>query len=248
LSDLNTKDLLCVAKQVATKAGNLLKERHTTLLKVVLNEKHDLKLEIESTVENLIRSELAEKSSLPVLGEEFGTQDLNLLSKTFWVIDPLDGTVNYYKNNPVCCVSIGIWNKMGPLIGVVFNFHTNEMFCGDTSSMHASFNRKQLKIFPITNTDQAVYSTGFPLAMDLDSRAKDRFFQKVQKYKKVRMIGSAALSLAYVASGKFDIYEEESIRLWDVAAGLAIVTAAGGSIEYKFTDLKNFVLNVKATA
>jgi myo-inositol-1(or 4)-monophosphatase len=84
--------------------------------------------------------------------------------------------------------------------------------------------------------------------MDLDSSAQDRFFQKVKKYKKVRMIGSAALSLAYVASGKFDIYEEESIRLWDVAAGLAIVRAAGGSIEHKFTDFESFVLNVRATA
>lgn len=245
---MKTEELLGLAKHVASKAGDLLKKRYATLLLVDSNEKHDLKLRVDSTVEKLIRNELAKNSSLPVLGEEFGTEGTDLLAKSFWVIDPLDGTVNYFKGNPSCCVSIGIWNEMNPLIGVVFNFHTNEMFSGDTRSMYASFDGKQLKTSPIIDTDQAVYSTGFPLAMDLDSKAKDRFFEKVKKYKKVRMIGSAALSLAYVASGKFDIYEEESIRLWDVAAGLAIVRAAGGSIEHKFTDFENFVLNVKATA
>ena len=89
-------------------------KRCTNLLQVDSSEKHDLKLKVDSTDEKLIRNKLAKYSSLPVLLEEFGTKQTNLLSKSFWVIVSMDGTVNYFKGNPSCCVSIGIWNEMNP--------------------------------------------------------------------------------------------------------------------------------------
>ena len=84
--------------------------------------------------------------------------------------------------------------------------------------------------------------------MDLGSESLEAFMGRVRVYKKIRMLGSAALSLAYVAMGRFDIYEEESIRLWDVGAGLALVQAAGGAVQFEFTNRDEFVLNVKAGA
>lgn len=239
---------LKIARDAASDAGKLLMARHPELLVLDSDAGHDLKLKADKSAEDLIRNSLAAHTSFPILGEEMGTCGYPSESGLQWIVDPLDGTANYYKGNPSCCVSIGLWEGTKPKIGVVYNFLTNEMYEGDVENNFATLNFKKIETSKLHHREQAIYSSGFPLAMSLDQSSQSRFFAKVRNYKKIRMIGSAALSLAYVGSGIFDIYEEESIRWWDVAAGLAVVQAAGGFIQYEFTDKENFVLNVIAAS
>jgi myo-inositol-1(or 4)-monophosphatase len=98
-------------------------------------------------------------------------------------------------------------------------------------------NNIPMKVSEVAEKNQAVLFTGFPSYSDFSKNGLENFVKKIQDFKKIRHIGSASLSLAYVASGKADAYYENGIMLWDVAAGLALVEAAGGKIE--FTYLKN---------
>jgi myo-inositol-1(or 4)-monophosphatase len=240
---------LTLAKDTALDAGQLLKKRYRSLLEVESNKGHDIKLKADKDAEELIRHQLTSLSSFPVLGEEMGFNGTySDFSSMYWIVDPLDGTANYMKGSTSCCVSIGLWDIQKPKIGVIYNFLTNEMYEGDVENNFATLNQDKIETSRSTDLEQAVYSTGFPLGMRIDKKSQSRFFTKVKNYKKIRMIGSAALSLAHVASGIFDIYEEESIRWWDVAAGLAIVQAAGGVIKYEFTDKENSILNVIAAS
>ena len=242
-------EFLSLAKDTAVNAGKLLKTRYRSLLVVESDKGHDIKLKADKSAEELIRHQLTIQSSFPVLGEEMGFHGtFTDFSGIYWIVDPLDGTANYMKGSISCCVSIALWKGQQPKLGVIYNFFTNEIYVGDVENNFATLNQDKIETSKLIDREQAVYSTGFPLAMRLDKHSQSRFFTKVQNYKKIRMIGSAALSLAHVASGTFDIYEEESIRWWDVAGGLAIVKAAGGYIKYEFTDKKNFVLNVIAAS
>jgi myo-inositol-1(or 4)-monophosphatase len=241
-------DLLGLAKDAALSAGELLKKRCEKLLEVESNAGQDLKLKADIKAEELIRHRLKHGSPFPILGEEIGNNSYYSEAGIHWIVDPLDGTANYKKGNTSCCISIGLWDGTAPKIGVIYNFLTNEIYEGDVVNNSATLNQSKIKTSQLLHREQAVYASGFPLGMSFDAEAQSRFFAKVKNYKKIRMIGSAALSLAHVASGIFDIYEEESIRLWDVAAGLAIVQAAGGIIKYEITDKENSVLNVIAAS
>lgn len=242
-------NFLTLAKDTAMNAGQLLKTRYKSLLTVESDKGHDIKLKADKRAEELIHHQLKSQSSFPVLGEEMGFNGtLRDFSGMLWIIDPLDGTANYLKGSTSCCVSIALWEVQKPKIGVIYNFLTNEIYEGDVENNFATLNQEKIETSKSIDREQAIYSTGFPLAMRLDQKSQSRFFAKVKNYKKIRMIGSAALSLAHVASGIFDIYEEESIRWWDVAAGLAIVQAAGGFTKYEFTDKENSVLNVIAAS
>ena len=102
-------------------------------------------------------------------------------------------------------------------------------------------NNKQCISSSITNPEKGVLCTGFPSWRNFNDESLSLFLKKINKWKKIRTIGSAALSLVWVARGWADAYIEEDIRIWDVAAGLAIVKAAGGEIYLKENDRPNFV-------
>ena len=240
--------LLELAKNCALEAGKLLNTRHHNLLEVNSDSGHDLKLRADKEAEKLIRRIIASHSAFPILGEEMGNGSSNLMSGTHWIIDPLDGTANYSRGNPCSCVSVALWKDLQPTIGVIYNFSTDEMLTGSTEAKCAYLNGKKLETSGVKERSKAIYATGFPISMNLDQDSQSRFFDKVKTFKKIRMIGSAALSLAFVATGAFDVYEEESIYLWDVAAGLALVKAAGGSIDFQFTEFDKFILNARASA
>jgi myo-inositol-1(or 4)-monophosphatase len=245
---VTTDPLLELAKNCTLEAGKLLKTRNNNLLQVNSESSHDIKLRADEEAEILIRKIIASQSSYPILGEEMGGESSSLQSGAHWIIDPLDGTANYSRGNPCSCVSVALWEDLKPRIGVIYNFSTEEMLSGSTLTKCAYLNEKKIKTSGIKERSKAIYSTGFPISMNLNKDSQSRFFDKVKAFKKIRMIGSAALSLGYVASGIFDIYEEESIYFWDVAAGLALVKAAGGSIDFHFTEFEKFILNVRASA
>jgi myo-inositol-1(or 4)-monophosphatase len=191
------------------------------------SSERDIKLEADVVAETLIKEIIQDESNIPILAEESGKSSENL-GDIFWVIDPLDGTANYSRNIPICCVSIALIKNLIPVIGVIYDFNNNDMYIG-SSEQEAMLNDKKISVSQISKKHDGILVTGLPNATDYSDQAMINMVKDFQGWRKVRMIGSAAMASAYVASGKADVYKELGTYLWDVAAGAAIVNAAGGT-------------------
>jgi myo-inositol-1(or 4)-monophosphatase len=224
--------LLSLATATARAAGAALATRSDRT--VNFESAHDIKLQADVDSETLIRERLA-RSKLPVIGEEIGG-DAQLLDsdELFWAVDPLDGTYNYLRRIPGACVSLGLWRGRKPVLGVVFDFWRDELYAGG-AGLGLVFNGRKQQPQWAPDVARAVLCTGFPSGMDRGGDSVRAFVDQVQRFKKIRMLGSAALALAYVASGRADAYFEDSIKLWDIAAGLALVEGAGGQVKVERT-------------
>jgi len=135
--------------------------------------------------------------------------------------------LNFSRGFAMAAVSIALWDKGEPVLGVVHDIHHNLVYSGEVGE-GAWCDNQSIQVSAVDTLDKAILATGFPSGRSYDTESLLGFVRSVQSYKKVRMLGSAALMLAQVAAGHFDVYEEEDIYLWDVAAGLALVRAAGG--------------------
>lgn len=218
---------LALANSAACEAGRILLERSADLANVRDARGKDLKLAADTRAEEMILRRLQEGSSFPILSEESGAGAGFGTAAEYWVVDPLDGTLNYSRGLPLTCVSIGLWRADQPLLGVVHDFERGEVFAGVVGE-GVSCNGTSVRVSSVSDTSQAVLATGFPSGRDFGDATLLEFCRKVQGFKKVRLLGSAALSLAWLAAGRLDAYAEDDIWLWDVAAGLALVRAAGG--------------------
>ena len=215
-----------IAKKAAIKAGNILLNLKAELNKENISSGRDIKLKADIEAEKLIQEYLLSKSDFPILGEETGASVGNL-GKTFWVVDPLDGTANYSRNIPICCVSIALISNLKPVIGVVYDFNNDDIYEGSIDS-EAKLNNTNIYVNNSSKKSESILLTGLPLLTDYSDTALLDMVKDFQLWKKVRMIGSAAMAAAYVASAKADMYKEQGSFLWDIAAGAAIVNAAGG--------------------
>ena len=234
-----------IAIKAAKLAGKLLKEDKNILNLEIDSNPRDTKLKADIKSEKLILDILNSESSYPVLAEETGKTSDDL-GDIFWVVDPLDGTANYNRNIPICCVSIGLVKNMKPLIGVIFDFNNDDIFVGDNVNNLARLNNKDIKVSDIQKKTDGVLITGLPFNTDYSDEALGKLISDMQAWKKVRMIGSAAMSLNYVSNGFYDAYFERDIMFWDVAAGLAILEGAGGQFK-SFQKEKKYSLDVFAT-
>ena len=225
---LDHPSLLKLAEYVAKKAGRRLANRPERYHRVNAEPVRDIKLQADVETEALIRRHLSE-ASLPILGEEYGG-DTSLIENDnlFWVVDPLDGTYNYLRNIPLNCVSIGLFSGLTPVLGVIYDFNLDELFSAIVDETGLLINGRLCEPQWETRQERAILTTGAPSAADLSRMGSQSFLQQMTSFCKVRMIGSAALALAYVAAGRCDVYHERRIYLWDVAAGMALVKAAGG--------------------
>ena len=234
--DLKKLSDLCII--AARDAGNFLKKNKFLDKEIYKEEGRDIKLEIDRSAEKIIRHHL-EPTKINILGEEFGG-DLN--SKTLWVIDPLDGTSNYFRGLDLCCISIGLMSHGKCLIGVIYNFNTEEIYSAIKGG--GSFlNNNKISVSSIDQRNKASLTTGFPASETLESSVS--FLGDLKSWKKVRMFGSAALSCAYVASGKCDFYAEKGVYLWDFAAGICLVEEAGGIAEYSPIDNQRYEVSFR---
>ena len=222
---MNLIDLLDLAKLSAEAAGKFLIENRITLNEEISNIGRDIKLEADTKTESLIRDILS-KSDIPILGEE-GEHNTKDFGSKYWVVDPLDGTANFSRGIPICCVSIALIDNDKPILGVINDFNHNEIYFGsiETPSMK---NTELLRISDIKNAEKGTLMTGLPANTDYSDISMKKLIERFQKWKKVRMIGSAAMASIYVASGKAEMYFESGTNIWDVAAGIAIAEAAGG--------------------
>jgi myo-inositol-1(or 4)-monophosphatase len=220
---------LKIAKEAAKNAGKILLNNKKVLNKVTFTSDKDIKLKADEKAESIIIATLNEASSFPILAEESGKSEDNL-DETFWVVDPLDGTANYAKSIPLCCVSIALVHKLKPVLGVIYDFNNDDMYEGSIR-LDAKLNEITINVSNTESRKNGVLLTGLPNNTDYSDSALLKMVRDFQEWRKVRMIGSAAIASCYVASAKADVYKEFGTYLWDVAAGAAIVNAAGGKAE-----------------
>ena len=220
-----TSELL-LAKDAAKKAGEYLIQNKSKLNTSLLSNKKDIKLQADITAENLIKNIISSESNIPILAEESGMSSDNV-DRIFWVVDPLDGTANFSRDIPICCVSIALVEELKPIMGVIYDFNNKDLYEGSIYSK-AAVNDQVISVSKISNPEEGILITGLPNATDYSNSALREMIKNFQDWRKVRMIGSAAMASAYIASGRADLYTEKTTYLWDVAAGAAIVNAAGG--------------------
>ena len=241
MNDIDLETELKVAKSAALAAGEILKTKKSDLNVETFSSERDIKLEADVVAETLIKEVIEDESNIPILAEESGKSSENL-GDIFWVIDPLDGTANYSRNIPICCVSIALIKNLIPVIGVIYDFNNNDLYFG-SSEQEAMLNDKKIIVSQTLKHQDGVLVTGLPNATDYSDQAMINMVKDFQGWRKVRMIGSAAMASAYVASGKADVYKELGTYLWDVAAGAAIVNAAGGTAKI-LNQKNNFQVDV----
>jgi len=235
---------LQIAGDAAVTAGKYLASLDKAGVRIDSSEGKDIKISADKESESIIIDFLREKTDITILSEEKGVIKANGENDLQWVVDPLDGTINFIKGIPVNCVSIALCRGEEPLLGAIYDFNRNELFTGITGG-GAWLNGKAITVSDTDTIDKAILFSGFPPNADFSPEAVKRMVEQIRAFLKLRWIGSAALSLAYVAAGRGDAYLETGIRLWDVAAGLAIVAGAGGNYKLNKTDREG-VYNVYA--
>ena len=230
---MNLNELKDIAVDAARQAGVFLNQNKLKKKKVYKEEGRDIKLIIDQDTEKLIRASL-QKTDIPILGEEYGGE---VSKEKYWVIDPIDGTANYFRGLDECCVSIALMENDEALIGVIYNFNNDQMYTA-IKDQGAFLNNTKISVSDIASKDKASITTGFPASETVESSMN--FLEDLKGWKKVRMFGSAALSCAYVASGKCDYYAEKGVYLWDIAAGICLVKEAGGCADFKLIDKERY--------
>ena len=225
------KHYLDAAENAARAAGKLLRENFQRRQLVKVFAAHDIKLEIDVQAQELISKLLLEEFPAHALyGEEGIVGDQS--SDHQWIVDPLDGTVNYFYGIPHFCVSIALRLHKELVVGVIYDPIRGEMWTGQRGEV-SKLNGAPIHVSDRAELAEAVISiclakpgetinTNFPLLQ-----------QMIHRVRKCRVLGSAALDLAYVACGRFDAYIETGISLWDIAAGSLLVENAGGTVDLR---------------
>ena len=163
-----------------------------------------------------------------ILSEETG--EMKTDSEYKWIIDPIDGTVNFANGIPLCCVSIGLEKDGEMIMGAVYAPLLNEMYFAQ-KGFGASLNDKRIHVSEKTALTSSCLVTGFPYSyLDTPNGPLQVFEKLIRKGIPVRRLGSAAIDLCWVAAGRFDGFYEHKLQAWDSAAGFLIVQEAGGTI------------------
>src|SRR3954464_6950785 len=229
---------LDAAENAARAAGKLLSDNFQQRQRVNAYAAHDIKLEIDVQAQELIGKLLLEEFPAHALyGEEGIIGDQS--SDHQWVVDPLDGTVNYFYGIPHFCVSIALRFKREIIIGVIYDPVREEMWSVQKGAK-PTLNGEEFRVSDRADLAEAVISVGLSkTGVTIDS-GLPLLQQMVHRARKCRLMGSAALDMAYVACGRFDAYIEQGISLWDVAAGWILIETAGGTVDVRpRTDMKD---------
>ena len=179
----------------------------------------------EEAIIDVIRAEFPEHF---ILSEEAG--EMSTGSEYKWIIDPIDGTVNFAHGIPICCISIGLEHNGVMMLGAVFNPFMNELFFAERGK-GAFLNNRPLKVSNNNQMESACLVTGFPYRwVEVHMDPISVFERFIRMGLPVRRLGSAAIDLCWVAAGRFDGFWEYNLNPWDIAAGYLIIEEAGGRI------------------
>lgn len=229
------------AKAYAKEAGQLI-VKHMGNLGTIEQKKNasDLVTEVDKMSEELLRSKIEQDYPDHWILSEEDTGQSNAYeqfqhhgSGYGWIIDPIDGTTNFIHGIPHFSISIGIVKEGEPIIGIVYNPVTDELYSA-VKSYGAYLNGRSLRVGKEATLTEAVLATGFQ-AYDWKSgsRVVRQIDQLAGKSRNVRLIGAASLDLCWIALGRITGFWHEGLNPWDVAAGMLILTEAGGSVTDK---------------
>jgi len=181
IQDLS-KDIV-LAKKAAFESGKFLLNKKDQINKRLNSDSKDVKLKADIESENLIKSVISSESKYPILAEESGksTEDLG---EIYWVIDPLDGTANYSRDIPICCVSIGLVKGMKPLLGVIYDFNNNQMYSGDIFTNSANMNDIPINVSQKLDKKESILITGLPYNTDYSNNSLNNMIQDMQQWQK----------------------------------------------------------------
>jgi myo-inositol-1(or 4)-monophosphatase len=190
----------------------------------------DLVTSYDRDSERFLRDRLSTETPFAIVGEEEGGVKAQGERAPTWYVDPIDGTTNFVHGHPFFCVSIGLLIGTRPLLGAVVAPALATEWTGGVG-MHAKRSGDPCVVSQVTGFDDALLATGFPYdRRSSDDNNFDAFVAIKKRVQAVRRCGSAALDLCLVADGTYDGYWERKLKCWDLAAGAAIVHAAGGRV------------------
>ena len=226
---------LNIMEKACKKASKLLIRDFGEIEKLQVSKKGpgDFVTNSDERTEKIIMNELSlARPDYSFLAEESGLS--NKISEYRWIIDPIDGTTNFLHGIPNFAISIGLEKNKEIICGMIFNPITNELFYAEKGK-GAYLNNSRIRVSSRKNIDECVVLTGGPV---LSYKNKEIFFKEYEnvtrKVAATRKLGSSALDLAYLASGRCDGVFERNLNYWDIAAGIIIVKEAGGTV----TDFK----------
>ena len=221
--------MLSIAVEAAKEAGRYLKFSVGKVRSVEMKkgEERNLVSEIDKKSEEMIiRTIRQHHPGHAILAEESGASSTS--SDYKWVIDPLDGTTNFLHGVPIFCVTIAVEYKGELIAGVVYDPNLDELFTAERGS-GCYCNGRRMKVSQTSELIGSLLVTGFPydIAKNPDN-AVGHFVNFLMEGQGIRRLGSAALDLSYVASGRFDGFWEVNLNPWDMAAGVLFIQEAGG--------------------
>lgn len=226
---------LALARSTAADALQVLSSLRPEVASFGIDEclPREMKTAADRILEDVILASLR-TTGLEIMSEETGLVGNGNQNGLRWVVDPLDGTVNFMRGLAPCSVSLALCHGRVPLLGVVGEFPSGKIAWGGIG-YGAFLSEMPIRVSTIANRRQAVICSGFPSRFEFDDEGMNWIASTLKPYAKVRMMGAASLSLLQVAKGAAEAYSERDIMIWDVAAGLAILQGAGGS----FTMVKS---------
>ena len=218
--------LFQLAEQAIQEAVHHLKSASelNQILGYEYNDK-ELKIAADKALHSII-IDILNRSEIPILSEE-ADFDPTIKNELLWVVDPLDGSVNFSRGSKVFAISIALMKGDTPILCVLYDGLENRIISVD-------HNQKINYQFPSTKElglQKSILSTGFPARLNMDNDKLASYILSMQSFQKVRMIGSAVQSLIHLADNKVDAYFEQDIMLWDVAGGLCLASALGYKIK-----------------
>lgn len=229
------KSYTAVAVNTASKAGEWIKTRLGNIRNLQQKQAaNDLVTEVDKGAEQMIRSLIA--THFPehaFLGEEGGAGDLTpeqaQEAEYVWIVDPLDGTTNFVHGYPFFCVSIALAHKGELIVGVVYDPNRNEMFVAEKGK-GAYLHGKRMHVSGEERLADSLLATGLPVNGDASRRNLAGAASLHRQVRSIRMTGSAAIHLAYVAAGRLSGFWEYGLNVWDFAAGALLVSESGGRL------------------
>lgn len=229
-----------VAVRAARAGADIVQTGFFEMLDTEMKSAVDPVTQVDREAEDAIRAVIG--NHFPddgILGEEGGGGDWR--TGRIWIVDPLDGTVNFVHRLPQVAVSVALWDDGKPLVGVIVDVARNDEFVA-VHAEGASLNGDELRVSETPTLDQSLVSTGFPYDRREHAGAYLAVVEEVMRNSQgTRRLGSAALDLAWVAAGRYDAYWEhggaQGVKPWDVAAGMLLITEAGGTYTNESGDI-----------
>lgn len=256
MTTIETKRALATAVTAAHAAGKMMRDNLRSVKKINEATQHDIKLELDVRCQERIERELRRTfPEIPILGEEGILGDPE--APVRWVVDPIDGTVNFSYGIPHACVSIALQvqnakskvqsrksrkqhasrdtESFQSIVGVVYDPFTDELWTA-IRGQRSRLNGVVIRVSQRKKLNEAIVALGFAKQRSTMNKMLPAFNGLIHRVRKIRIMGAAALSLVYVATGRMDGYLEYGLRLWDIAAGGLIVECAGGEFRQEALD------------